>query len=339
MNGGIEVTDRHYNFVIVENALQEDPDVTIYDFAVYAALKYFSGQKTGEDGKVCCWPSMETIAEKSKCSRASAVRALKHLEYLGYISRQPRNDGKMKMTSVYVINGMKKNSQESLKKAQTEPTLGSDRTEGRLCLSHRTRSNELDPLNQNNTPLPPQRGEAEAGSPQQSPVLSEEQELSRELIDRINVEFAVSSPDRLREAMALWIATYGAGTTRREVISAICWNVEHGRKRKSAVAFIGGWLRRSVGKKASMSLKQDQRFRSHFYDFWKLWLCVGGLDDGKQGAMDVFERRFMSLPDDAARAKALDMLFSQLEKLSNSGRDPTYFGMAKNWLAAADLEG
>ena len=334
MNNGIEVIDRQYNFSIIENALIEDPDVSIYGLAVYAALKYFSGRKAGEYGKPCCWPSLETIAEKSKCSRASVIRALKDLEDMGYISRQRRSDGKMKMTTVYMINGVKKDSLESLKKCLTDTTLVSDRAEGSVCESHRTRSIELDPMNQN-TPLSPQ-GESTADLQQQSAIPFEEQQLSREITALIKGEFAVSnSVAALEEAVQRWIAAYGGERTRSEIKAAILWNVEHGHKRKSAVAFLGGWLRRNRGK----TTLADENTLSLFEEFWAHWPGVG---DGKEGARQEFCRRFAALPGREAKNKGLKLLSVQLQSLidrAEEGQDPVFLGKAKNFLRDADLTG
>lgn len=338
MNNGLEVYDQSYTFSIIEHDVQEDFDLTGYDLLVYLALKYFAGHRES-DGATKCWPSTKNIVRFARCSAGKTFECLKKLETLGYIERKQRRDGFMKMSTVYYIRGRKKTEKkqvdstgwsQDLHPVELPTPCGGDRT--------RSKDLELD-LKEPNTPLSPQ-GESTADSQQQSELPFEGQRLSREIIAQIMGEFAVSNPAALEEAVQRWIAAYGGEWVKSEIKTAVMQNADNGHKRKSAVRFLGGWLRRGAQRRPAQVDKETAAlFDELFGEFWKSW---PGLDEGKEGARQEFHRRFASLPDRDARNRGLGLLTSQLQSLiarAEGGEARKYLPRAKTFLRDADLAG
>lgn len=75
-------------FIVLDKSFIDDSRLTLHDLAVYMALKYFMKQDTRE-----CWPSAESLAEKSRVGRVSVFKSLKHLEELKYITKERRPNG------------------------------------------------------------------------------------------------------------------------------------------------------------------------------------------------------------------------------------------------------
>ncbi|MDR3354131.1 MAG: helix-turn-helix domain-containing protein [Synergistaceae bacterium] len=77
-----------YPFTRVDNAAIIDPELSIYDTSVYMALCSFASNLNG-----CAYPSMQTLAERAKCSVRQARKSIRVLEERGYITIGMRTGG------------------------------------------------------------------------------------------------------------------------------------------------------------------------------------------------------------------------------------------------------
>lgn len=85
---------RTSKFVMIPRTLVEDASLLMRDKAVYTALCLFANNDTKQ-----AYPSAETIAGISGCSRNSVFRAIDALEKAGYLRRERRKNGHGRQTT------------------------------------------------------------------------------------------------------------------------------------------------------------------------------------------------------------------------------------------------
>lgn len=91
-NERIHVVDPSaFPFVKVDLSVVDDPELSIYDTAVYMALCSFANNTTG-----AAYPSVATLAKRAKCSERQARESIRKLEARGYIvtTSQNRQNGR-----------------------------------------------------------------------------------------------------------------------------------------------------------------------------------------------------------------------------------------------------
>jgi|GEM_PF-3314124 len=76
------------NFTTIKNEVIKDKRLNVYDKAVYMVLSMYADNKTGE-----CYPSQSLICELTGAGRSSVIKAIKHLEKLGYITVNKKQKG------------------------------------------------------------------------------------------------------------------------------------------------------------------------------------------------------------------------------------------------------
>lgn len=352
----IEVVDHSQNtFSMIYDRFTEDFRLTAFDRAVYLALKYFAKQKN------VCWPSGETIAQYSGCSRSTAFKALAHIEELGYITRtQRKDDGDFQKTTVYhlldlsVVPDNKMSPSDGLSVSATE-TLGVRETDAG-CPPH---GHELDsfPDSLNKIPPVPPIDELpdESPLPEESDPCEEDADTAaesgetdqdapcadaevEEVFERCTSVFPGLRRDavqggRLRDVLREWIAKLGTHVVMAEAEKALRWQLtlqpdEKGRMKKpvvsDAVAFYDDWLKRCADD-------------ANFEKWWGLW---PGVTDGYESAKREWRERLRPLKGQA-RAVALHCLFDELERLSEraaAGAEIEYLPRARSVIRDAKLD-
>ena len=94
-----EVRDgRKRRFTAIDNEILDYADLTASELCVYLALCRFASYDTGQ-----CFPGVETLAKKARCSERTVKDCVKALEAKGYVSVQRGAMGKTKRRNVYTI--------------------------------------------------------------------------------------------------------------------------------------------------------------------------------------------------------------------------------------------
>ncbi len=94
-----EVRDgRKRRFTSIDNEILDYADLTASELCVYLALCRFASYDTGQ-----CFPGVETLAKKARCSERTVKDCIKALEAKGYISVQRGAMGKTKRRNIYTI--------------------------------------------------------------------------------------------------------------------------------------------------------------------------------------------------------------------------------------------
>lgn len=88
------------SFTVISDSVLDDPELTANEVLVYITLKKFSNNATKT-----AFPSLSTLAKKSRISRSSVQRALNGLCEKGYIIRKQRYNKETKeyRSNLYII--------------------------------------------------------------------------------------------------------------------------------------------------------------------------------------------------------------------------------------------
>lgn len=94
---------RHENpFVMIDYMALMSETLTAYEIAVYCILCAYASSTDQS-----CYPSYQTIARKSGCSRRTAIRVIAHLEELGLVKKQEQFNAVGDNTSnLYIVKPM-----------------------------------------------------------------------------------------------------------------------------------------------------------------------------------------------------------------------------------------
>lgn len=87
---------RRRGFTMFPNSLLYEKEVGVYGILVYLVLCFYAMDK------VSCYPSINTIARKAKCSRNTVMKYLKKLEALDLIQIQKAKPNSLQ-TNTYII--------------------------------------------------------------------------------------------------------------------------------------------------------------------------------------------------------------------------------------------
>ena len=89
-------------FTIIDRAVLMSEDLDVYDKAVYAILCSYASSTDRS-----CFPSYQTIANKSGCSRRKVISVIANLERLGLVEKQERFNSVGDNTSnLYIVKPM-----------------------------------------------------------------------------------------------------------------------------------------------------------------------------------------------------------------------------------------
>lgn len=328
MNDGFRFQNHLGPFVIIPVSMIGNPQISDGTLRVWLAIKSFA-RPVSDSEPWSCKVTAEQIALRSTKHRTTVFRSIEQLESLGYLARSKEKDKHGLVVVFYFIHD-----------AVAAHTGGKDAVHVKAGLS---RTKLLTPSHNATTPV------AQCDSHSSINHLididinkninnnTEEKLFRDEWIEsnrqKILQFFPQALPSKIDKDLYRWKELYGAEKTEQCVTDAMDYIRRTGKSYTDPGRYLGNWLKGNAFR---------DKMNVHFKDFWTMWLHVGGCDDGKKGAMDEFQKRFAAIPDDAARSKALDVLFFWLEKLSErkeQGEDPKFFGKAKNWLADVDLEG
>jgi hypothetical protein len=115
-------------FTPVENAIIDDERVSSKGLLIYLALARFASRE-----ERCCWPSVETIAQKARLKHSATIEGLKELKALGYIQavrRRNRTDGGA-MSNLYIIGIPDRPAEEKPKPEEPESVKQTQGREGK----------------------------------------------------------------------------------------------------------------------------------------------------------------------------------------------------------------
>ncbi|MBQ8089781.1 MAG: helix-turn-helix domain-containing protein [Pyramidobacter sp.] len=363
----IEVVDHKYTFSMIADAFTKDLRLTAFDRAVYLALKLFAGQRN------TCWPSGETISDYAGYGRTTAFKALAHLEELGYISRTQRaGKGDFQKTTVYRLNDPESVSDKSDVSSPDELSVFATRTAGVRQTNGGCSPGEQEPYtrtihNEPDLPLDPPEGadedeavlpeesdpseadaaQGQSAEPSEQTLNGEDRSAALAAFELICADFALASEKKARllnKVLPRWLRDYGASAVVMETRRALCWNVEHGGRKKDPERYIGNWLRRAAerramtgsGAEASATVVIPHVERA-FDDFWNVW---PGQKTGREAARREWYARFAKLDTAAKRNRAYDCLEEQLYALQDqidSGQEPRFLGTPAHFIRDADF--
>ena len=354
-----QVVDQPRPFCMIDYAVLDDMRLTGIDLNVIAALKRWANAEQE------CWPSVKKIAEKARTSERSCFRSLKHLEELGYITRKQRTEDGFRKTTVYQIM-----SSVAVPYCHTGSDVLPQWQGGTASVADRTISNEQDPENKI-LPLDPPEGadESETTFPEESDpseadaaekakgekavrkLTADETAAAVMVFGLICEDFELSSGKKARlleKILPRWMRDYGMAAVATESRRALAWNLEHDRRIRDPVRFIGNWLRKAAkeyegrGAGAEAPIAVSPRVEKSFAEFWDHW---PGLKTGREAARREWYARFGPLAGDSvemvhARSRAYDCLEEQLSDLADrvkDGEELRYLGTPAHFIRDADF--
>lgn len=282
--------------IVPENVLKSD--LPMSEKMVLIALLFHV------DGDGECWPSLDTIASVASCSKATVCRALDGLRKKGIIERTRGQN-----RTVYKIGSLTMRLAESgsLTMRQVEGSEVSPCESGSLTMRHEhIQEHKTSPV-----------GEGGVGGEKTSLAIPfEENGFDFEISKIVQDAYPEENLTLVKKMIPRWRATYGDERVRFLVNKAINFRLTNPDKRyKSMARFLDTWLRseRSTPE-ANVSRTEYKRLERRAKDIAKQVMeDWPGPKTGRGGAERAILRRFLELPNDAARDVFLTNLGDEIQ--------------------------
>lgn len=264
--------------IVPENVLKSD--LPMSEKMVLIALLFH----VDADGE--CWPSLDTIASVASCSKATVCRALDGLRKKGIIERTRGQN-----RTVYKIGSLTMRLAES----------------GSLTMRHEhIQEHKTSPV-----------GEGGVGGEKTSLAIPfEENSFDFEISKIVQDAYPEENLTLVKKMIPRWRATYGDERVRFLVNKAINFRLTNpDKKYKSMARFLDTWLRseRSTPE-ANVSRTEYKRLERRAKDIAKQVMeDWPGPKTGRGGAERAILRRFLELPNDAARDVFLTNLGDEIQ--------------------------
>lgn len=282
--------------IVPENVLKSD--LPMSEKMVLIALLFH----VDADGE--CWPSLDTIASVASCSKATVCRALDGLRKKGIIERTRGQN-----RTVYKIGSLTMRLAESgsLTMRQVEGSEVSSCESGSLTMRHEhIQEHKTSPV-----------GEGGVGGEKTSLAIPfEENSFDFEISKIVQDAYPEENLTLVKKMIPRWRATYGDERVRFLVNKAINFRLTNpDKKYKSMARFLDTWLRseRSTPE-ANVSRTEYKRLERRAKDIAKQVMeDWPGPKTGRGGAERAILRRFLELPNDAARDVFLTNLGDEIQ--------------------------
>ena len=282
--------------IVPENVLKSDLPMS-EKMVLIALLFHVNG-----DGE--CWPSLDTIASVASCSKATVCRVLDSLRKKGIIERTRGQN-----RTVYKIGSLTMRLAESgsLTMRQVEGSEVSPCDSGSLTMRHEhIQEHKTSPV-----------GEGGVGGEKTSLAIPfEENGFDFEISKIVQDAYPEENLTLVKKMIPRWRATYGDERVRFLVNKAINFRLTNpDKKYKSMARFLDTWLRseRSTPE-ANVSRTEYKRLERRAKDIAKQVMeDWPGSKTGRGGAERAILRRFLELPNDAARDVFLTNLGDEIQ--------------------------
>lgn len=282
--------------IVPENVLKSDLPMS-EKMVLIALLFHVNG-----DGE--CWPSLDTIASVASCSKATVCRVLDSLRKKGIIERTRGQN-----RTVYKIGSLTMRLAESgsLTMRQVEGSEVSSCESGSLTMRHEhIQEHKTSPV-----------GEGGVGGEKTSLAIPfEENGFDFEISKIVQDAYPEENLTLVKKMIPRWRATYGDERVRFLVNKAINFRLTNpDKKYKSMARFLDTWLRseRSTPE-ANVSRTEYKRLERRAKDIAKQVMeDWPGPKTGRGGAERAILRRFLELPNDAARDVFLTNLGDEIQ--------------------------